>query len=82
MDLFKQGKEKEALGRLGKGLHSLQDIFAHRNWDTGPLGTDVHPSWYDDWFDPKNATAAELTEEATKNYIKKYMRLTYGGYTH
>jgi hypothetical protein len=82
VQLFKKGKEDKSLGRLGMGLHSLQDIFAHRDWNTGPLGIEAHPLWYDDWKDPRNEMAAKLTKKATINYLNKFLRLTYFGYTH
>jgi len=36
-EFMKQGKCKVATEHLGKGLHSIQDKYAHRNWDTGFL---------------------------------------------
>ncbi|MBA3030311.1 MAG: RHS repeat-associated core domain-containing protein [Desulfobacteraceae bacterium] len=80
--LFGEGKEAEALGRLGMGLHSLQDFYAHKDWDTGILRSIPHPPSYDWWNFELNAEAKRLTKEATMNYLKEFKRLTYDGYTH
>ena len=72
----------QALMRLGKGLHSLQDIYAHRDWDTGPIGIEPHPGWYDYWNDPRNKCANELTEAATKAYLNEFVRRTFEGRSH
>jgi len=82
LELFRQGYEDKALGRLGKGLHSLQDYFAHRDWGPGPLGLNAHPSWYDDWDDLRNKCATEGTEEATKAYLKRFIDNAYLGYNY
>lgn len=58
---MKDGNIEAALGHLGKGLHSLQDKYAHKDWDTGVLGKERHPAWYDDWNDPRNKEAADDT---------------------
>ena len=79
--LVNAGKIDQALGRLGMGLHSLQDKFAHRDWNTGPAGASAHPLWYDNWHDSRNLTAVMLTKEATKNYLNRFIKLTYLGYT-
>jgi RHS repeat-associated protein len=73
---WKKGKYKAALGHLGKGLHSLQDKYAHRNWDTGILEKRRHPDWYDDWNDPRNKEAAEATRKATIEYFRKFLEFT------
>ena len=65
-----------AIGHLGKGLHSIQDKYAHRNWDTGFFEWSVHPKWYDDWNDPRNKTASKLTEIKTKKYLMRFIQLT------
>lgn len=69
----KAGDHKAALGHLGKGLHSLQDKYAHRDWDTGPAGAEAHPGWYDKWNDSRNSAAAEATERATKIYLDQFI---------
>ncbi|UCD36021.1 MAG: hypothetical protein JSU90_04090 [Nitrospiraceae bacterium] len=72
----KEGDCRAAWGHLGKGLHSIQDKYAHRDWNTGFYGAAAHPLWYDDWYDPRNMTAARLTEVDTKKYINKFLLLT------
>jgi len=69
----KEGNYEAALGHLGKGLHSLQDKYAHGDWDTGALGLAAHPPSYDDWNNPKNKEAAEATFKGTMEYLKKFM---------
>jgi hypothetical protein len=55
------------------GLHSLQDKFAHRSWDTGHYGTIPHPTWYDDVNDSRNTEALKYTGKASITYIKRFM---------
>jgi RHS repeat-associated protein len=76
VDYYKKGNCKAAFGHLGKGLHSVQDIIAHRDFDTGWHGIYRHPEWYDLWRDPRNESARELTERATKNYLIRFLNLT------
>jgi RHS repeat-associated protein len=76
VEYYKEGKCEAALGHLGKGLHSIQDKFAHRDWSTGLFGVDPHPEWYDIWNDPRNKIARELTEKGTKHYLNLYLQLT------
>ena len=38
----REKQRKKALGQLGKALHPYQDIDAHMDWDTGPLGVNAH----------------------------------------
>jgi len=59
----KGGNCKAAIGHLGKGLHSIQDKYAH-------------PAWYDDWNDPRNRNASQLTEIKTKKYLMRFIQLT------
>ncbi|GBD99841.1 tRNA nuclease WapA precursor [bacterium BMS3Abin07] len=70
----KKGNMKAALGHLGKGLHSLQDKYAHRGWDTGLLELIKHPEWYDDWHDPRNVEAARQTEIKSKEYLERFRK--------
>ena len=72
---YKQRNCRVAYGYLGRGLHSIQDKFAHRDWETGWHGLYEHPPWYDSWNDPKNQLARELTEIATKDYISQFLLL-------
>jgi RHS repeat-associated protein len=72
VESYKAGKLDEALGHLGKGLHSIQDKYAHRGWNTGVGGTIRHPAWFDDWHDPRNKDAAEATEKASKDYLRRF----------
>jgi hypothetical protein len=76
VEYYRKGNCEAALGHLGKGMHSIQDKFAHRDWDSGFFGFDPHPEWYDAWDDPRNKLARELTEKETYNYLNKYFRLT------
>jgi RHS repeat-associated protein len=71
--LFKSGKECEAIRHLGYGLHSLQDKYAHRDWNTGPSGRKIHPPWYDDIYDSRNRQALYDTEQSTKEYLNKFI---------
>jgi RHS repeat-associated protein len=73
VEYMEEGNVRAALGHLGKGLHSLQDKFAHRDWDTGIIGTNRHPDWYDKWNDPRNKEAAENTTRASLNYLRSFM---------
>jgi hypothetical protein len=72
----KKGEYEKALMHLGKGLHSIQDQYAHRDWNTGATGVIRHPTWYDDWTNPTNKQAAESTEKATKKYLQRFKELT------
>jgi len=72
----KEGDYEAALGHLGKGLHSLQDKYAHGDWDTGALGLAAHPPSYDDWNNPRNKEAAEATFKGTMEYLKKFKEQT------
>jgi RHS repeat-associated protein len=74
VESYKGGNCAEALGHIGKGLNSLQDIFAHRAWDTGSFGWNAHPPRYDDWNDPTNNRAADSTQMATKIYLKEFLK--------
>ncbi|KNY30488.1 RHS repeat-associated core domain-containing protein [Pseudobacteroides cellulosolvens] len=38
----REKQRKKSLEQLGKGLHPYQDIDAHMDWDTGPLGVNAH----------------------------------------
>jgi len=71
---YNSGNFEAALGHIGKGLHSIQDYFAHGDWDTGAFGTNWHPSWYDDWNDRRNMKARERTELATKEYLRNFLK--------
>ncbi|MBL7047939.1 MAG: hypothetical protein ISR96_00215 [Nitrospira sp.] len=72
----KAGNCKAALGHLGKGLHSIQDTYAHRDWNTEFFGMTQHPEWYDTWSDSRNSEAAASTRQATDNYLKHFLSLT------
>jgi hypothetical protein len=65
----------DAAQAFGRGLHSQQDISAHRNW---PFGGDwpthwpggglnitlaVHPKWWDDWNGQLNSGDANAAQE-------------------
>jgi RHS repeat-associated protein len=73
---YKKGNCRVAYSYLGRGLHSIQDKFAHRDWNTGMSGWGRHPDWYDIWSDPKNELARKLTENASINYIHLFQMLT------
>jgi hypothetical protein len=76
VEFYKKGDYDAASGHLGKGLHGIQDLFAHRDWDTGWLGWYAHPGWYDLWDDSRNALIRNEAEKATKDYLKRYRKLT------
>jgi RHS repeat-associated protein len=69
---YNAGNMDAALGHLGRGLHSLQDIDPHRDWDTGMLGWTAHPDWYDSWSDPRNSTARAMTEQKSLEYLRRF----------
>jgi len=71
---YKNGNCDSALWHLGRGLHSIQDEYAHRNWDTGRYGVSQHPMWFDDWSDPRNSSARMLTEDASMQYIQEFLK--------
>jgi RHS repeat-associated protein len=75
VNYYEGGNSRAAYGHLGKGLHSIQDKIAHRDWNTGLIGWDRHPNWYDDWDDPRNALNRSLTEAATKQYMELFLSL-------
>jgi large repetitive protein len=74
---YKKGNKCKAYKYIGMGLHSLQDYFAHRGWDTGK-GFDQHPAWYDDVNDPRNKIPLLHTELTTKKYLISLLRLIRG----
>jgi RHS repeat-associated protein len=74
---YERGDCDIALSHVGRGLHSLQDLHAHRDWNTGFFGWDIHPGWYDVWDDPRNAQARAMTQRYTQNYLREFMRKTY-----
>lgn len=46
-----RGREFEAVRELGRGLHPLQDFYAHGNWRVWFFPSPIplfHPEWYDD----------------------------------
>ncbi len=47
----------EAAQAFGRGLHSWQDISAHRPWPSGGDWSSgiAHPAWWDDWHGEVNA---------------------------
>lgn len=82
-------QRKEALKVLGRGLHPLQDYYAHMDWGTENYDdfiSDVHPSEYDDPtidFGPSgNIISSEEsnriinTENATRQYLRDFLRQT------
>ena len=43
---------------FGSGLHSWQDVSAHRSWPIGGTGWGsgiAHPEWWDDWYGEVNS---------------------------
>ncbi len=60
-----------ALKILGRGLHSIQDKYAHMRWK--PLW--IHPDWYDDADYRKKELAR--TREATYSYLLKFRELIF-----
>ena len=80
-DSLKNGDREESLEHLGKGLHALQDIYAHMDYglDQSPRIIVPHPSKYDDlsWdYDDKQGWHQHLTKkgyadkESNSRYIK------------
>jgi RHS repeat-associated protein len=73
------GDQDSALDLLGRGLHSLQDIDAHRTWDPrldpNLPDWDAHPDWMDDVTDPRNRKALKNTMKRTKDYFKKFTKM-------
>ena len=67
IDLYKNGEKCKAISRLGRGLHSIQDKYAHMGW----IPTIPHPAWYDDAKFRVRALAH--TREATYNYINRFL---------
>ena len=64
---------ERAFRLVGRGLHSIQDRYAHRNWDVGPLGIRIHPLWYDNWDDSRNAAARVSTENGTRSHLNSFI---------
>ena len=79
IDYLEKGNCEAAYGHLGKGLHSIQDFYAHRDWETGWSGMKRHPDWYDAWNDPRNNFARQQTENMTKSYLSLFQSLTNEG---
>ena len=73
---YQEGDCEAAYGHLGRGLHSLQDLYAHRDWDTGWHGFDPHPGWYDDWSDSRNRSARQQTADRSIQYLNLFRSLT------
>ena len=69
--LYKGGEECRAYRTLGRGLHSVQDRFAHMSW----VPIVPHPSWYDDVS--KRDEAIKMTEIATKDYLRRFIQNIY-----
>jgi len=76
-DAWKNGRQEDALDLFGRGLHSLQDIDAHRDWDPRIPGVPdwyKHPDWYDDIMDPRNREAYKNTRERTFDAIRFFRK--------
>ena len=78
LGFYKAGKIDAAFGHLGRGLHSIQDTYAHRDWNTGCSGTNAHPDWYDSWNDPRNSAARTLTEQQSMEYLRRFLSAVSG----
>jgi hypothetical protein len=72
VSLYQDGKITMAYIALGRGLHSIQDKYAHRDWDTGLLGVNIHPMWYDDVNDPRNRQELSDTRNESISYINRF----------
>ncbi len=72
IEFAKKGNMKAALGHLGKGLHSLQDKYAHRDSGYWILGSKRTSPWFDDWSDTINKEAAENTRKVTLDYLRRF----------
>ena len=75
LEYWEKGNKKAALGHLGKGLHSLQDKYAHRDWDTGAFYAKEHPDWFDKWNNSLNNEAKEATNKTTIEYLKNFLEI-------
>ena len=74
---WNEGRTDDALDALGRALHSLQDIDAHRDWDPRlSLLPDwnAHPAWYDDVDDKRNETALKNTREQSRTFLDDFRR--------
>ena len=65
--LHREGGFCESYATLGRGLHSVQDKYAHMAW----IPIIRHPSWYDDATLRKDALSN--TEKATKEYLQLFL---------
>ena len=68
--LYNSGNPCGAYNILGRGLHSVQDKYAHMGWV--PLLP--HPDWYDDAGIRRGSLSA--TEMATKSYLRQFIQGT------
>jgi len=77
VNAWNEGRYDDALDALGRALHSLQDIDAHRAWDPRS-GTELlpdwnaHPAWYDDIGDQRNKAALANTMAQTKSFLNNF----------
>lgn len=68
----------ESLKHLGFGLHSVQDMSAHQDFNPGPYATGLHPPHYDDpYYDQlgnfdETLERVGLAEKMTKAYLSRY----------
>jgi RHS repeat-associated protein len=72
VSLWKAGNCSDAYDSLGRGLHSLQDKYAHGNWDNENNPNTPHPLWWDDWQRRPELHAA--VEQATKDYLRQFIQ--------
>ena len=76
-----KGNTINSLRHLGLGLHSAQDVSAHREHDPGPYSTGLHPDYYDDPFYDQNGKIdkdfkrVHDAEKMSKVYLKRYKEL-------
>jgi RHS repeat-associated protein len=67
IDKYKKGDKSGAMETLGRGLHSIQDKYAHMGW----IPIIVHPPWYDDVL--LRPYTLENTRKATECYLNKFI---------
>jgi RHS repeat-associated protein len=67
IESFKEGNKCKAISMLGRGLHSLQDKYAHMGW----VPIVPHLGWYDDAKFRVRALAH--TREATYRYLNRFI---------
>jgi RHS repeat-associated protein len=77
IEAWKRGDCNEAYNALGRGLHSIQDKFAHGNWNNEDF-----PYWYHAWGGPSDDWARAdpsvqiAVRKATIDYLHQFLNAT------